>query len=104
MVKDAHCRLCGSDIENLTTLHCQCSKFRYQRIIHASLGLDISTDDGLHSDMICRNMKLSEKMREMEESKKKKKKKKKKNHLFQNIRIHNVFRQDHINCFFIVLQ
>ena len=53
MVKDVHCRLCGSDIENLTTLHRPCLKFRFQRDIHASLGLDISTDDSLHSDMIC---------------------------------------------------
>ena len=55
MDKDAHCRLCGSYVENLTTLHRPCSKFRFQRDIHASLGLDVSNDNSLDSDFICRN-------------------------------------------------
>ena len=75
MFKDAHCRLCGSDIETLTTLHRPCSKFRLQYDIHASLGLDISTDDSLHSDMICRN--CPRKLEKWRKAKKKKKKKKK---------------------------
>ena len=53
MDKDKYCRLCGSDVTNVTTLHRPCPKTRYERDIYASLGFDVSTDDSHYSDFVC---------------------------------------------------